>query len=80
MKLDFAIVNFEVKRIAAINEATQADLQEFELSDTYTEEDLASLNRVDLSFENNAHEFKAAMVIESLTKEIIALHHEGMNK
>lgn len=77
---NFKATNFEVKRIVVINDATQEDLQEFELSDTYTKEDLASLNRVDFSFENNGHEFNAAMVIEPATNEIIELHYEVADK
>jgi hypothetical protein len=79
-ELDFAIVNFEVKRIVAINEVTREDLQEFEVPETYTEDDLVSLKRVDFAFENKLHEFNAAMVIEATTNEIVALHHEGTSK
>ncbi len=79
-ELDFEIVNFEVKHIAAINEVTREDLQEFELPETYTENDLASLKKVDFFFENNSREFNAAMIIELATNEIIALHHEGTSR
>jgi hypothetical protein len=77
---DFKVTNFEVKRIVSINDAAREDLQEFELSDTYADEDLASLKKVDFSFENTGREFSASMILDSVTNEIIALHHEGMNK
>jgi hypothetical protein len=79
-EVDFEIVNLEVKRIVAINDVTQEDMQEFGLRDTYTDEDLASLKRIDFSFENNGLEFTAEIVIEPATNEISALHYEAMNK
>jgi hypothetical protein len=76
---DFKIVNFELKHIVSINDVTREDLKEFELSDLYEDEDLASLKKIDFSFENNGREFSASMVLDSATSEIIALHHEGMS-
>jgi hypothetical protein len=73
---DFKIVNFEVRRIIAINAISEKDMRDFELAETYTEDDVAAWKRVDFSFRNNMHEFNAAIVIEPTTNEIIALHHE----
>jgi hypothetical protein len=79
-EVDFELRNFELKRIIAINEATQEDLREFELSGTYADEDLASLKRVDFSFENDGRDLSATILIESATNEIVALNHQEMNK
>ncbi len=79
-ELEFDVVNFEVRRILAITEATQEDLKKFDLSDAYTDDDLTSLKRVDFAFENSGREFSASMVIEPAANEIIALNQEEVNK
>jgi len=77
---DPAVVNLEVKRIIAINDVTREDLQEFELPTTYTDEDLASLKKVEFSFESKGLQFNSAMVIEDSSKEIAMLHYEVIKK
>jgi hypothetical protein len=76
---NFEKISLEVKRIISINDATQKELQEFELPSAYTDDDLAFLKRVDFSFENNGVEYSAALIIESATNEITALHYEVMH-
>src|SRR3989344_9506730 len=67
---DLGINNFEVKNILIITEAIKADLEEFWLSDTYTEEDLPNLKKASVLFENDAKEFNAELIFEPESNEI----------
>jgi hypothetical protein len=69
-----------VKRIVRINEATQEELRAFELPDAYASDDLTSLKRVSLAFENKKLEYNATMIIESATNEIAGLHYEVVRR
>lgn len=75
---DLKIKNFKIKNILEINDTTLNNLEEFELADTYSEEDLPNLKRVNLLFENNKHQFNAELIFEHETNEIVALNYEEM--
>ena len=73
---DLGINNFEVKNILTITETIKDDLEEFGLSDTYTEEDLPNLKKASVLFENDAKEFNAELIFEPESNEIVALNYE----
>lgn len=74
------IADLEVKRIIAITDASQDDLKEFGLPDAKSDEDLASLKRVDFAFKNNRLEYNSTMMIESATNEIATLRYEVISR
>jgi len=75
-RYDLGINNFEVKNILGISETIKEDLDEFGLSDTYTEEDLTNLKKASVLFENDAKGFNADLIFEPESNEIVALNYE----
>ncbi|VVB70061.1 Uncharacterised protein [uncultured archaeon] len=73
---DLEIKNFEVKTILDISEMTSADLEEFDLTDVYSEEDLINLKKTNILFENNSKEFNAKIIFETEDNEIVNLIYE----
>lgn len=77
---DVKIKNFKISDSFAINDVVFKDLQEFELTETYSEGDLSNLKKLNFNFKNNNKNFKAELIIENETKEIAALDYEEVRK
>lgn len=75
-RYDLRINNFEVKNILGISETISADLDEFLLSDTYSDEDLPNLKKANVLFENDTKEYNAELIFEPESNEIIALNYD----
>lgn len=70
------INNFGVKNILEIGELNTTDLENFELTESYSAEDTSQLKKISVIFKNEEKEFGTYFILEETSNEIIALVYE----